>query len=176
MSDNKIHIQFYSSPCGEMILGSYHNKLCLCDWQNEKRRLQIDARIRKGLQAEYVESSSDVLTQAITQLEEYFDNKRTAFDIPLLFVGTDFQQAVWRELLNIPYGQTASYAELSQRMNRPKAIRAIAAANGANAISVFVPCHRIIGSNQQLIGYAGGLPAKQLLLDLESPMNRLFRP
>ncbi|MCD8079970.1 MAG: methylated-DNA--[protein]-cysteine S-methyltransferase [Bacteroides sp.] len=159
-----------------MLLGSYNNKLCLCDWQNEKRRLQIDTRIRKGLRAHYVESSSDVLTQAISQLEEYFDHQRTTFDIPLLFVGTDFQQEVWRELLNIPYGQTASYAELSQRMNRPKAVRAIAAANGANAISVFVPCHRIIGSNQQLVGYAGGLPAKQLLLDLESSVNQLFRP
>ncbi len=176
MSDNKIHIQSYSSPCGEMILGSYNNKLCLCDWQNEKRRLQIDTRIRKGLRASYVESGSDVLTQAITQLEEYFHNKRTTFDIPLLFVGTDFQQAVWRELLHIPYGQTYSYAALSQRMNHPEAIRAIAAANGANAISVFVPCHRVIGSNQRLIGYAGGLPAKQFLLDLESPTNRLFRP
>lgn len=163
-----IQIQNYHSPCGELILGSYGDKLCLCDWQNEERRKLIDSRIQKGLKAGYVEDESEVITKAIAQLNEYFDRKRNVFDIPLLFVGTEFQNTVWNELLNIPYGTTESYASLSQRLGNPKAIRAVASANGANAISIFVPCHRVIGSNRKLTGYAGGLPAKQLLLELEA--------
>lgn len=163
-----IRIQNYHSPCGVLMLGSYGDKLCLCDWQNEERRKLIDGRIQKGLQTGYVIGESEVIGKAIAQLDEYFDRKRDVFDIPLLFVGTDFQKTVWNELLNIPYGTTESYASLSQRLGNPKAIRAVASANGANAISIFVPCHRVIGSNRKLTGYAGGLPAKQLLLELEA--------
>lgn len=163
-----IRIQNYHSPCGVLILGSFGDKLCLCDWQNEERRKLIDGRIQKGLQAGYVDDESEVIRKAIVQLDEYFDRKRNVFDIPLLFVGTEFQKTVWNELLNIPYGTTESYASLSQRLGNPKAIRAVASANGANAISIFVPCHRVIGSNRKLTGYAGGLPAKQLLLELEA--------
>lgn len=169
-----IQIQYYQSPCGELILGSYKGKLCLCDWQNEERRRLIDERIQKGLQAQYIEKESETIANAITQLDEYFNHERKAFDIPLLFIGTDFQKSVWDELLNIPYGTTVSYAGLSERLGNPKAIRAVAAANGANAISIIVPCHRVIGSNQKLTGYAGGLPAKKLLLELESPMQSLL--
>lgn len=169
-----IRIQYYQSPCGELILGSYKGKLCLCDWQNEERRRLIDERIQKGLQAQYIEKESETITNAITQLDEYFNHRRKAFDIPLLFIGTDFQKSVWNELLNIPYGTTVSYAGLSERLGNPKAIRAVAAANGANAISIIVPCHRVIGSNQKLTGYAGGLPAKKLLLELEAPMQPLL--
>lgn len=169
-----IQIQHYQSPCGELILGSYGDKLCLCDWQNEERREIIDKRIQKGLQAQYLESDSEVIQKTIAQLDEYFDLKRKIFDIPLLFVGTDFQKTVWNELLNISYGMTESYAGLSQRLGKSKAIRAVAAANGANAISIIVPCHRIIGTNRQLVGYAGGLSAKQLLLELESSTKSLF--
>lgn len=163
-----IRIQNYHSPCGVLILGSFGDKLCLCDWQNEERRKLIDGRIQKGLQTGYVIGESEVIRKAIAQLDEYFDRKRDVFDIPLLFVGTEFQKTVWNELLNIPYGTTESYASLSQRLGNPKAIRAVASANGANAISIFVPCHRVIGSNRKLTGYAGGLPAKQLLLELEA--------
>lgn len=167
--EETVRIQYYQSPCGELILGSYGDKLCLCDWQNEERRKLIDERIRKGLHAGYVVGESETIAEAIRQLDEYFDRRRTVFDIPLLFVGTDFQQTVWHELLKIPFGKTESYAGLSQRLGNPKAVRAVAAANGANAISIFVPCHRIIGSDRKLTGYAGGLPAKRLLLDLEMP-------
>lgn len=172
--EEMIRIQYYQSPCGELILGSYKGKLCLCDWQNEERRRLIDERIQKGLQAQYIEKESETITNAITQLDEYFNHRRKAFDIPLLFIGTDFQKSVWNELLNIPYGTTVSYAGLSERLGNPKAIRAVAAANGANAISIIVPCHRVIGSNQKLTGYAGGLPAKKLLLELEAPMQPLL--
>lgn len=83
------------------------------------------------------------------------------FDVPLLFVGTDFQKTVWNELLNIPFGTTVSYGEMARRIGMPKAVRAVANANGANAMSIFVPCHRVIGSNRSLTGYGGGLEAKQ---------------
>lgn len=163
-----IRVQYYQSPCGELILGSKGDALCLCDWQNEQRRQLIDRRIQKGLQVGYITAESEVIAKAIVQLDEYFERKRRTFDIPLLFVGTDFQKAVWNELLQVAYGTTESYATLSGRLGNAKAVRAVAAANGANALSIFVPCHRIIGSNHALTGYAGGLSAKQLLLELES--------
>ena len=166
---NAIRIKRYLSPVGELLVGSFDGKLCICDWAHEKRRDINDRRIRHALHAVYEDGASDTIERAIAQLDEYFDHKRTFLDIPLLFAGTDFQKKVWNELLEIPYGATASYAGLSQRLSNPKAVRAVAAANGANALSIFVPCHRIIGSNRQLTGYAGGLPAKKLLLELESP-------
>lgn len=169
-----IQIQLYQSPCGELILGSFGDKLCLCNWQNSKRKEPVDKRIQKNLGAQYEVGMSEVIRQTITQLDEYFARQRTTFDIPLLFVGTDFQKAVWQELLNIPYGEAISYAELSERLGDSKAVRAVASANGSNAISIFAPCHRVIGSNRKLIGYAGGLLAKKMLLDLESDTRSLL--
>jgi methylated-DNA-[protein]-cysteine S-methyltransferase len=165
---NTIKVQYYDSPCGNLIIGSYNNQLCLCDWKFRKRREAIDNRIQGGLKARYEEGTSDVLKNAVSQLEEYFDKKRTVFDVPVLFVGTDFQKEVWKMLLKIPYGTTETYGGLSRRLNHSEAVRAVAAANGANAISIFVPCHRIIGHNNRLTGYAGGLPAKVKLLELEA--------
>ena len=109
-----------------------------------------------------------MIEQTITQLIEYFDGVRKNFDIPLLTIGTDFQKSVWDGLIKIPYGTTASYLELSKNIGYEKAVRAVASANGANAISILIPCHRIIGSNGDLVGYAGGLPVKKKLLELES--------
>lgn len=139
----------------------------MCDWNREGRRVLIDRRMQKLLHADYEKSSSEVIVRTIIQLDEYFGRKRTAFDIPLFFVGTDFQKTVWKELLNIPYGMTLSYGDLSRKLGNPKAIRAVAAANGANPISILVPCHRVIGSDRKLVGYGGGIPAKKILLELE---------
>lgn len=164
---NIIQIQRYHSPCGDLMLGSVEDKLCLCDWAAESHRDIVDRRLRKMLKAGYEESTSDVIREAVRQLDEYFDGKRTVFEVPLFFVGTEFQKSVWRKLLEIPYGSTVSYGELARQLNVPKAVRAVAAANGANAISIFAPCHRVIGSNRALVGYAGGLSAKKRLLDLE---------
>lgn len=168
-----ILIQYYQSPCGELILGSFGDRLCLCDWVNEKRRTIIDKRIQKSLDAGYETGSSEVIAKAIIRLDEYFARKRETFDIPLLLAGTDFQKSVWQELLNIPYGKTLSYGELSRRLGNPKAVRAVAAANGANPVSIFVPCHRVIGSDRKLTGYAGGLAAKKGLLELEADSRTL---
>ena len=168
---NKISIQYYQSPVGEILLGSYNGKLCLADWKYRKMRTTIDTRIQKGLKAEYVEQSSEVIEKIITQMKEYFAGERKDFDIPLLMVGTEFQKSVWEGLIEIPYGTTASYLELSKNIGNEKAVRAVASANGANAISIMIPCHRIIGSNGALTGYAGGLDVKKKLLELE---NNLF--
>jgi len=152
---------------GELILGSFDNQLCMADWRYRKMRKSIDARLQKGLNAEYIQEDTVVLQQTRQQLDEYFNRKRQSFDIPLLMVGTDFQKQVWQGLMDIPYGTTCSYLELSKNIGNEKAVRAVASANGANAISIVVPCHRIIGSDGSLTGYAGGLPAKKKLLHLE---------
>ena len=162
-----IAIQYYKTPFGELILGSFEDKLCLCDWRYRKMRTAIDSRIQKILNAEYKEENTAVINQAIIELEEYFQGNRTVFTIPIQLAGTDFQCEVWNALQQIPYGETMSYKELSQLMKNEKAIRAVASANGANALSILIPCHRIIGSNGDLVGYAGGLPAKKKLLELE---------
>ena len=93
---NIIQIQRYHSPCGDLILGSFENKLCLCDWAVEKHRNVVDTRLRKILKVNYEEKTSDIIQATCQQLDEYFEGKRTAFDIPLLFVGTEFQKKVWR--------------------------------------------------------------------------------
>ena len=113
--------QYYQSPYGELLLGSFGDKLCLCDWMlNEKRRVPVDKRIRQALHADYEEGTSEVIARAIIQLDEYFACKRTIFDVPLLAVGTEFQRTVWQELQNIPYGKTVSYGELSRKLGNPK--------------------------------------------------------
>lgn len=175
---NQISTCYYHSPVGELLLGSLDGRLCLCDWRYRKGRDTVDQRIKTRLRAEYVERDDAVMEQTIEQLEAYFKGEREQFDIPLLLVGTEFQQAVWLHLQEIPFGETASYMELALRMNNPKGVRAVASANGANAISIIVPCHRIVGSNGELVGYAGGLDAKRKLLDLEGrepdPQGTLF--
>jgi methylated-DNA-[protein]-cysteine S-methyltransferase len=151
-----------------MILGSYDNKLCMADWRYRKGRETIDRRVQKGLNATFVEEESTVLKLAKEELEAYFKGLRTTFDIPLLLVGTEFQKSVWHGLLEIPFGTTASYLDLAKSINNETAVRAVASAVGANAISLCIPCHRIIGSDGSLTGYAGGLDVKQKLLSLES--------
>ncbi len=164
----QISIQYLKTDFGELILGSFKDELCLCDWRYRKMRTAIDQRIMKGLNASYIEESSNIIKECILQLAAYFEGERKQFDIPLRWVGSDFQKSVWSELLKIPYGETSTYLALSKRLNNPNAIRAVAAANGANAISIIVPCHRIIGSSGKLIGYAGGLTTKKKLLLLET--------
>jgi methylated-DNA-[protein]-cysteine S-methyltransferase len=108
-----------------------------------------------------------VLAAAAAQLEEYLAGERTSFDLPLSPRGTEFQRRVWDALVEIPYGETVSYAELARRVGAPAAVRAVGAANGRNPLSIVVPCHRVVGSDGSLTGYGGGLPAKRWLLDLE---------
>lgn len=164
---NVIKIKRYESPCGILMLGSFGDKLCLCDWQVERHRDHVGRRLKRILNAEFEEESSEVIEKAVEQLDEFFAGKRREFDVPLLFVGTDFQKTVWNELLKIPFGKTISYGEMARRIGMPKAVRAVANANGANSMSIFAPCHRVIGSDNSLTGYGGGLDTKRALLELE---------
>lgn len=111
--------------------------------------------------------TTELLSMATIQLDEYFQGKRTTFSLPFKLTGTPFQLAVWKELQNIPYGQTTSYKEIAQKINKPKAYRAVGMANNKNPLPIIIPCHRVIGSNGKLIGYAGGLKLKNYLLKLE---------
>lgn len=117
-----------------------------------------------------------VLQEVVTQLNDYFEGKRTEFDVLLNPQGTDFQKKVWNGLLQIPYGKTMSYLELSKQLGDVKAIRAVASANGKNPLWIIIPCHRVIGTDGSLTGYAGGLWRKKWLLELEnpSPQQTLF--
>lgn len=168
---NIITIKRYESPCGILILGSYGDKLCLCDWQMESHRNHVDRRLKRLLDAECEVGTSAVIENAVKELDEFFAGKRREFDVPLLFVGTDFQKTLWNELLKIPYGKTVSYGEMARRIGNPRAVRALANANGANSISIFAPCHRVIGSDNSLTGYGGGLEAKRKLLTLEGAFS-----
>lgn len=112
---------------------------------------------------------SSILVTTKKQLSEYFQNKLTHFDLPLAFDrGTEFQQTVWRALQQIPFGETRTYKQIAEMINKPKAVRAVGGANNKNPFSIVVPCHRVIGANGSLVGYAGGLQRKQFLLDIES--------
>jgi len=162
-----INIQYITINNIDFIFGSYDNKLCLLDYRYRVKRDSIDRRIQKILKAQYVEQNDEVIEKTRIQLKEYLQNKREIFDISLLLVGSDFQKSVWEALLKIPYGKTSSYKQQSISIGNEKAVRAVANANGANAISIIIPCHRIIGSNGKLVGYAGGLETKQMLLDCE---------
>ena len=164
---NQINIQYYKTKIGEIIAGSFDGRLCLLDFRYGKMRKTVDHRIQKGLNAEFAEQDDKILEKTRTQMDEYLDGTRKEFTIPLLTIGTDFQKSVWDALMKVPYGTTSSYLQLARNINNEKAVRAVASANGANAIAVIIPCHRIIGSNGQLVGYGGGLPVKKRLLMLE---------
>lgn len=162
-----VTIQYYDSPCGEMILGAVGGELCLCDWYAMPCAKRNMCRLEHLLNAEFKEKTSLVLERAKIELDEYFAGKRRAFDIPLSLVGTPFQKSVWKALLEIPYGETKTYLEMAQRVGNVRGVRAVAQAVGANGISIFIPCHRVIGLDGSLTGFAGGLAAKKFLLDLE---------
>jgi len=150
----------YNSPIG-IIKIEYSEK-------GISKLIFIDKAEGEGLRAD------DKDMPITTQIDEYFNGSRKIFDLPLDLQGTDFQKRVWLELLKIPYGKTISYKELSLKLGDVKAIRAVGAANGANPVSIIVPCHRVIGSDGSLTGYAGGLWRKKWLLEFESQDRLLF--
>ncbi|MBT4575460.1 MAG: methylated-DNA--[protein]-cysteine S-methyltransferase [Candidatus Cloacimonetes bacterium] len=169
---SKIIIQYYKTKIGEMILGSFDGSLCLLDFRYRKMRTTVDNRIKKGLDAEFIEQEDEILTATKQQLDEYLAGVRAEFDVPILTIGTDFQLSVWEALMKVPYGTTSTYLQLAKDINNTKAVRAVANANGANAIGIIIPCHRIIGTNGELVGYGGGLAVKKRLLKLESEHSK----
>ncbi|KFD18095.1 MULTISPECIES: methylated-DNA--[protein]-cysteine S-methyltransferase [Tatumella] len=149
------------TPVGELTLIAGEQGLAAVAWENERpSRIRAHPELRV--------TDHPVLEQAAYQLTEYFNCQRQTFDLPLQFEGTPFQCEVWQALREIPYGETRSYRDIAERIHRPKAMRAVGAANGRNPLSVIVPCHRVIGANGSLTGFAGGLDVKQQLLTLEA--------
>ncbi len=171
MKSSKPKRYFYKrveSPVGGLRLVASDVGLVAILWENDNPR-----RVRLGHLVE--DQSHPVLLETQCQLAEYFAGKRQAFAVRLDFAGTEFQRRVWAALLTIPYGETRSYAQIAVQIGNPTAVRAVGAANGKNPISILAPCHRVIGSNGELTGFAGGLGAKAHLLALEGavPARRM---
>ena len=148
------------SPVGDLTLVAGDEGLMAVLWPDDD-----PARVRLGAYAQAPDHP--VLREATSQLSEYFSGQRQRFSVPLEFQGTDFQREVWAALLDIPFGKTRSYADIARAIGRPTATRAVGAANGRNPISIIAPCHRVIGSNGALTGFAGGVETKRFLLALE---------
>jgi methylated-DNA-[protein]-cysteine S-methyltransferase len=153
-----------ASPVGRLTLVASDNGLAAVLWENDK-----PGRVRLNIVGEA--ARHPVLAEAARQLGEYFAGSRTRFDLMLDFNGTDFQKQTWAALLTIPFGQTRSYQQIARQIGKPKAVRAVGAANGRNPISIIAPCHRVIGANGALTGFAGGLETKQYLLALEGQVQ-----
>jgi len=154
---------FYNSPVGVLRLANNGPALAEMSFvQTEKSKPVTDEKIK------FISPQTDILRKCIDQLDAYFAGQELNFDLPLLQPGTEFQQKVWAELLKIDPGKTISYLQMSRNLGNVKAIRAVGTANGRNNIAIIVPCHRVIGSNGTLVGYAGDLWRKQWLLDHEA--------
>lgn len=156
----KLSYCFIASPVGQLKLIANQDALVAVLWESDKPN-----RVLLGEMHE--DENHPILQQAKAELYDYFQGKRTHFELPLEFYGTEFQKKVWAELLKIPYGQTRSYLDIATALDNPKAVRAVGAANGKNPISIIAPCHRVIGKNGTLVGFAGGLEVKDQLLKLE---------
>ncbi len=157
----------FKTPLGDMIAVSSEHGVCLLEFVDGKGVDKELAAVQAAYRSPFRESENDILLKMKQELRAYFSGSLKTFATPVEFVGTPFQQSVWRELQRIPYGSTISYATQAARLGNPKAVRAVAAANGQNKISIIVPCHRVIGSNGALTGYAGGIGRKQALLQGE---------
>ena len=143
-----------NSPIGKIEIVEENEKITELNIYNKKKN-------------NIIEKDTKLLLETQKQLKEYFEGKRTKFEIPLNPKGTEFMKNVWKELLKIPYGETRTYKEIAEKIGNSKASRAVGMANNKNPIPIIIPCHRVIGSNNKLVGYALGLDMKQYLLDLE---------
>ena len=161
MSDRSIEDYcYFQSPIGLFRMGETGGFLTRADFVEQSPESE-------HFQTDSISNSSTLLKDACRQLDEYFEGRRQKFDLALKLHGTDFQRSAWESLLRIPYGETRSYLQQAESISNPRAIRAIGQANSRNPISIFIPCHRVIGKNGSLTGYAGGLDCKTHLLAME---------
>lgn len=170
MLSSKIFTKNISTPIGEMIGAATDDGICLLEFAERENLQKKLKELSKHFKAKISEQENEHLKMLERQLEEYFKGKRKKFDLHLITPGTDFQKKVWDNLLKIPFGTTSTYKKQSIKLNNLKGIRAVAKANGSNRIAIIIPCHRVIGENGNLTGYAGGLWRKKWLLDFESEM------
>ena len=146
-------IFFYDTPVGKLCIGEENGCITHVTWSK--------------IPQEYVLEETELILKCKVQLEEYFAGKRKTFDLPLAPKGTEFQQKVWNALKEIPYGEIKTYGEIAAAIGNPKAARAVGMANNRNPIGIIIPCHRVVGVNGKLVGYAGGMEKKEFLLELE---------
>lgn len=146
-------IFFYDTPVGRLCIGEENGYITHVAWTKLPR--------------EYMLEETELIWECKKQLDEYFAGERKAFDLPLAPKGTAFQQEVWKALQEIPYGETGTYGEIAAAIGNPKAARAVGMANNKNPIGIIIPCHRVVGANGKLVGYAGGMEKKAFLLELE---------
>ena len=167
-SEIVLHVTRVLTPLGPMVAGATEEALYFFEF-SDRRRLEMQLeRLRTRLKCVLVPGENDILRRTCEEIESYFAGELTRFSIPLVAPGTEFQSTVWDELRRIPFGETRSYADVARAIGRPSAVRAVARANGDNRMAIFIPCHRVVGSDGRLTGYGGGLWRKQHLLDLES--------
>jgi O-6-methylguanine DNA methyltransferase len=167
MPEKLLVLQRFDSPLGQMVMVARNNHICQIDFETlSYQPFDSKALERKGLRI--VEQETEVLAEAQRQLEEYFGGKRFEFDLPLAPEGTTFQQQAWQALREIPYGETRSYQQQAERLGDARFARAVGHANGRNPISIIVPCHRVLGKNGKLTGFASGVDKKAKLLELET--------
>jgi len=150
----------------------YHSNICdFAPVEENGSIIAIDHTPDK-LKKDAVIKETRLIREASRQIFEYFDQNRVKFDLPIDFCGTEFQEKVWRELMNIPYGQTRSYGDIAKNIGSPKAARAVGMANNKNPLPIIIPCHRVIGANGKLVGYAPGLDIKEKLLNIEKSFGK----
>lgn len=168
-----LYYALIDTPIGQMVACDASGKLCALEFVDDHLS-EIVESVGKAAKLQPKAKETAILAQTRKELTEYFNQERQKFTIELLMLGTEFQRSVWDVLLTIPYGHTMSYKQESIQLGNEKAIRAVSNANGKNKISIIVPCHRVIGSDGSLTGYAGGLHRKQYLLNLESEQDLLI--
>lgn len=171
-SQESISLTSIDTPLGKMCCGIFQEKLVLLEFENEKRIENQTRQLKEAFHAQTIWQHHSLANEVERQLMAYFSKKQQAFSLPTLLTGSDFQIKVWESLLNIPYGKTVSYQQQAVKYGNLKAIRAVAKANGENRIAIVIPCHRVIGSNGELTGYAGELWRKKSLLELEGALAR----
>ncbi|PIF45271.1 O-6-methylguanine DNA methyltransferase [Chryseobacterium sp. 52] len=162
-----IYRTIIQTPLGEMAACAIDQGICLLEFTDRKNFEKQFTSLSKALKTEIEEGDHRHFRQLEEELKEYFEGARETFTVPLYIIGTEFQEKVWQLLREIPMGETRTYKQQSEFLGNPKAIRAVGTANGINKIAILIPCHRVIGSNGELVGYAGGIWRKQKLLELE---------
>lgn len=164
----QIEIQYHKTNVGEFVIGSIEHSICLLDYRWRKSRSSIDRRLKSKFNATFIEQNNSLLEKVKNQIDRYLNADLKKFEFPMSLAGSDFQKSVWKSLKTIPYGETRSYLQLTEILGiSGHSVRAVANANGANAIALAIPCHRIIGNDGSLVGYAGGLQTKKRLLGIE---------
>jgi AraC family transcriptional regulator of adaptative response/methylated-DNA-[protein]-cysteine methyltransferase len=172
VSADYIRLAVIKTPLGNMVAGATGDAICMLEFDDCGRLERQFKTLSTFFGLPVIRREHALFTLLRDQLAQYFEGKRTAFDLPLTYPGTDFQRKVWEALQTIPYGQTRSYSEIARTIGKPTAARAVGGANGSNRVAIIIPCHRVIATGGGLGGYGGGLWRKQKLLELEQGGKR----